>query len=57
MIQDQKMKDLYARTRELTKKYSFTIITPKAPPGVGRSVTVSNEGPVIIDYIGLLTRS
>ena len=52
-MSNKEMKDLYQRTREMAKQYNFTVITPKAPPMKGRPPE-PQEGPIIIDYLGVL---
>lgn len=52
MSQEQ-MKDLFQRVRELAKERNFTIVTPKAPPMMGRPPE-PKDGPLIIDHLSTL---
>lgn len=49
---DQSTKDLYNRVREMSKKYDFKIITPKAPPMRGNPAP--HPGVIVVDYLGRL---
>lgn len=52
-MSDKEMKDLYQRVREMTKDCNITVITPKAPPMMGRPPE-PQEDPIIIDYLSTL---